>query len=111
MNQSDQYLLSEEDNTSFRDSDLNSDEDSVDIISTDCVEEDFNKISCSGVNADKNKFSIANILGLDRVDVTHCDSSKTDNSKEESDDNIIRTEYNEKVKCIKPTPISARSTG
>lgn len=109
MDQNDQDVISEEDNNSFRDSDGNSDEDSVDIISTDYGDEDFEKRSCSETNINKNKFSIENILGLNRKDV-QCDEGKTD-SYVESD--ICSTENVRKVKCVKPTPISAaaRSTG
>lgn len=106
MNQSDQELISEEDNTSSRGSDVNLDEDSVDIISTDCGDEDFDKRSCGDVNVNKNKFSIANILGLEGKDVK-CSVKIEDNADSDSCENKSLR----KVKCVKPTPISARNTG
>lgn len=107
MEQSDPDCLSEDDNASLRSSEVGSDDNSVDIISTDCGDEDFgNRTHSEAVN--KNKFSIENILGLSRKDVP-CDGSRTDRNNEgaNSNDNVRR------VKCVKPTPISAatRNTG
>lgn len=105
MEQNDQDALSEEESESVRDSDMRTDEDSVDIISTNCGGEDFEKRNSSELT--KNKFSIENILGLANNDVK-CDEHTFDIKDEHGGtDNIKR------IKCIKPTPISAaiRNTG
>lgn len=109
MDQSDQEMLSDEENTSFRDSDINSEENSVDIISTDCGDEDFGKGPHGDTNVNKNKFSIESILGIGQKEVQCEDNNGNDNV----DSDNYRTENVRKVKCIKPTPIPAavRNTG
>lgn len=109
MNQSDQDYLSDN-STSVRGSEIHSEEDSVDIITTDCCTDDFDNERCGNTNVDKNKFSIANILGLGKREVA-CDNNQSlvnvESEKWTSDEDV------QKVKCIKPTPISAavRNTG
>lgn len=109
MNQNNKDFLSEDDNTSVRDSEVSSDEDSVDVISTDCQEDHIEKGAFCDTNIVKNKFSIENILGLGKRDVA-CDSSQTEGNAQSEN---CRNESVRKVKCVKPTPISAatRSTG
>ncbi|KAG5883096.1 hypothetical protein JTB14_010466 [Gonioctena quinquepunctata] len=95
--------VSEEDVDTDTDFD-ESDDDSVDIVSTDCdVQKE--QFSCGVTDNSNNKFSINNILGLSEIRHT-CDDTKEDEKLTEKCP-VVR-----KVKCVKPTPISAaRNTG
>lgn len=105
----DQDFASEEDNTSFRDSKVGSDEDSVDVISTGCRGEDLQKRSSGDKSLHRNNFSIENILGLDKSEAD-CEGGRTYDDVVESG---ISDKTDKTVKCVKPTPISAtaRSVG
>ncbi|XP_023022236.2 uncharacterized protein [Leptinotarsa decemlineata] len=106
MEQSDLDPVSDEEvntDTDFEDSD----DDSVDIVSTDCDVDNFQKeeFSCAVADSNCNKFSIDNILGLSEV-------KHSCNDKKDSEDDTEKCSVVRRVKCVKPTPISAaRSTG
>lgn len=101
MNNSDQDFISDEDNN-YNDTDYDTDNDSVDIMSTDCGDD---KDNSSETLTSCNKFSIENILGLTSK------FKKKVGSKEDTDDKCVESE--KKIRCVKPTPISAatRSAG
>lgn len=96
---SDHDVSDEEHNYLESDCGTDDDNESVDIISTNQEESHFNgdedrrEESSSEESANANKFSIDNILGLNRK----CKSRFNNQIKE--------------LKCIKPTPVPAARTG
>ncbi|XP_018575320.1 homeobox protein vab-15-like [Anoplophora glabripennis] len=101
MNQNIRDVVSDEDNK-FVDTDYgDTDDDSVDILTTDYCNTNFQSGgSYSEGKSNKNKFSIDSILGLSKVDNKYV----CDNDNDESVD--IKT-IGLETKFVKPTPISA----
>ncbi|KAJ8965952.1 hypothetical protein NQ314_003827 [Rhamnusium bicolor] len=77
MDQSDQEVMSDEDNH-YADTDYDdTDGDSVDVITTDCCDENSQKAeNCSEGTSNNNKFSIDSILGLSKVGKHECKIDK-----------------------------------